>query len=268
MLAELDALTKGTTEMDKQVADATKQRKEEDAEYKESMASDGAAKELIEMAKNRLAKFYAPSTAKASFVQSAFEEQPATPSAAPATDVTAAFDDYESSAEDEQNLGFLQMRSKKMQRARRHVAAPPPPPSTANAYKKSGDAGGGVIQMLNVMANDLTKGIVENEANEKEAQREYEQFIQDSAAKRAGDAKSIADKEGTKVELEANTLKMEQSRKGKMQESMAKMEAIQGLHQECDWLVKNYAVRKQARNSEIENLNNAKAVLSGADYSF
>jgi hypothetical protein len=70
------------------------------------------------------------------------------------------------------------------------------------------------------------------------------------------------------VELEANTLKMEQDRKGKMTESMAKMEALQGLHQECDWLVQNFDVRKKARTSEVENLNNAKAVLSGADFSF
>merc|ERR1719199_2208787 len=124
------------------------------------------------------------------------------------------------------------------------------------------------MQMLDVLINDLTKSMAEAETNEKESQREYEQFVVDSGNKRAGDAKSISDKEGTKVELEANTLKMEQDRKGKMGESMAKMEAMEGLHKECDWLVKNFDVRKQARSSEIENLNNAKAVLTGADYSF
>merc|ERR1719201_2824202 len=124
------------------------------------------------------------------------------------------------------------------------------------------------MAMLDLLVQDLTKEMTENEVNEKEAQKEYEQFIKDSADKRAGDSKSISDKEGTKVELEANTLKMEQGRKGKMQESMAKMEAIEGLHKECDWLLANYETRKKARASELENLTNAKAVLSGADYSF
>merc|ERR1719454_972710 len=44
---EIDALTAGIKAMDKQVADATAQRKAEHAEYEETMASDGAAKELL-----------------------------------------------------------------------------------------------------------------------------------------------------------------------------------------------------------------------------
>jgi len=39
------------------------------------------------------------------------------------------------------------------------------------------------------------------------------------------------------------------------------------LHAECDWLVKYFDIRKQARDEEIEALKNAKAVLSGADFS-
>jgi len=276
MVAEIEDLTKGIADLDKSVAEATKQRKDEHAEYEESMASDGAAKELLGMAKNRLAKFYSPKLAKAAPKRQLNEEEQIVvnmggtlaPTAAPGgiagTGVTAAFAQYESEAEDEQSLGFLQIRSK----SRSRKAAPPPPPAVSGAYKKSGEAGNGVMTMLDVMVRDLTKGMTENETNEKEAQREYEQFIADSATKRSGDAKAISDKEGTKVELEANTLKMEQDRKGKMTESMAKMEAIQGLHSECDWLVANFEVRKKARASEVENLMNAKAVLSGADYSF
>ena len=43
---------------------------------------------------------------------------------------------------------------------------------------------------------------------------------------------------------------------------------IMELHQECDFLLKYYSIRKEAREGEVESLNNAKAVLSGADYSF
>jgi len=106
------------------------------------------------------------------------------------------------------------------------------------------------------------------DVEEKNAQQEYEQLTKDSAEKRALDSASISAKEGNKVELQANTLKMEEERKGKMSEAMGKGEALQALHSECDWLVKNFATRKEARTGEIENLANAKAVLSGADYSF
>merc|ERR1719168_12028 len=57
---EIAALEAGIKDLDKQVADATAQRKEEHAEFKDLMASDSAAKELLGMAKNRLNKFYNP----------------------------------------------------------------------------------------------------------------------------------------------------------------------------------------------------------------
>merc|ERR1719499_1547967 len=55
---EIAALEAGIQALDKAVAEATSQRKNENAEYKELMASDGAAQELLAFAKNRLNKFY------------------------------------------------------------------------------------------------------------------------------------------------------------------------------------------------------------------
>ena len=39
------------------------------------------------------------------------------------------------------------------------------------------------------------------------------------------------------------------------------------LHAECDWLIKYIDVREEARDGEIGPMNNAKAVLSMADFS-
>merc|ERR1719203_2385725 len=57
---ELAALAQGIKDLDKSVAEATEQRKEENVEFKELMASDAAAKEILGFAKNRLNKFYNP----------------------------------------------------------------------------------------------------------------------------------------------------------------------------------------------------------------
>merc|ERR1719502_2361992 len=54
---EIKALEEGIVALDKSVAEATEQRKEENAEYTELMANDAAAKELLGFAKNRLNKF-------------------------------------------------------------------------------------------------------------------------------------------------------------------------------------------------------------------
>merc|ERR1719345_434966 len=62
---ELAGLEDGIKALDKSVAEATEQRKEENEEYSELMASNGAAKEILGFAKNRLNKFYNPKLYKA-----------------------------------------------------------------------------------------------------------------------------------------------------------------------------------------------------------
>merc|ERR1719284_1310393 len=62
---EIAALTESIAELDKTVAKATEQRKEEHAEYTETVQLTQTAIELIAKAKNRLQKFYNPTLYKA-----------------------------------------------------------------------------------------------------------------------------------------------------------------------------------------------------------
>merc|ERR1740129_339550 len=102
---------------------------------------------------------------------------------------------------------------------------------------------------------------------EKDAQAEYEAFMQEAAAKRAADAKSVEQKNGEKAELEAALIQLEQEHKDTVKEAYMKEMLIKDLHLECDWLLSNFEVRKDARAGEVDALKKAKAVLSGADYS-
>merc|ERR1712085_162044 len=76
---ELKALKAGIVAVDKQIVEATEQRKEEEAAHKELMQSNTAAKELILFAKNRLNKFYNTKLA------TAFVQDKAAPPPPPAT---------------------------------------------------------------------------------------------------------------------------------------------------------------------------------------
>merc|ERR1719364_320741 len=145
--------------------------------------------------------------------------------------------------------------------------APPPPPETFGAYAKKGGESGGVINMMDMMIADLDKEIQEIEVDEKNAQEEYEQFMADSAKKRATDSKAIEDKESAKADLEARLLKDEESKTATMKEAMATHEFLADVHSDCDWLLNNFDARKQARAGELDALTKAKAVLSGADFS-
>merc|ERR1719162_1612193 len=87
--SELKSLAAGIKALDKSVAEATEQRKEEHDEHTELMASNNGAKEILKFAQNRLNKFYNPKLYKAppkrelEFQQSASSAAPAAPPAAP-----------------------------------------------------------------------------------------------------------------------------------------------------------------------------------------
>jgi len=247
---EIAALEAGVKALDAEVADATETRKEEHAEFVESLAANNAAVELLGIAKNRLQKFYNPKLYKPAPKRELSAEDrisvnfggTAPPTAPPGgiagTGVTALAQ-----------------------------ADPGPAPETWGRYEKTGQEANGVITMVDMLVADLDKEIQTMEVDEKNAQEEYEELMRASAEKRASDVKSIADKEGAKADLEANLQKLGEESKSTKGEAMAKGKTLMDLHSECDWLLQNFETRKEARAGEVESLKRAKAVLSGADYS-
>jgi hypothetical protein len=264
LASEIEALEDGIKALDKSVAEATDTRKTEHETYVETMAADNAAKELIGVAKNRLAKFYTPKLYKAAPKRELTAEERVSvnmggtmaPTAPPGGIAGTGVSFLQ-----EQPATLVQVASHKVQ------VAPAPPPETWDAYAKKGGEHTGVTTMLDMLVADLDKEIQEMTVDEKDAQAEYETFIADSAAKRAADSKSIAEKESTKADLGAEVVKLTGENKATLMALMDKHEYIKDLHLDCDWLLANFEARKAARTGEVESLKNAKAVLSGADYS-
>jgi len=147
----------------------------------------------------------------------------------------------------------------------RGKADPGPPPEAPGAHKKQD--GNGVIAMIDTLVKELDTEMTEAEVNEKNAQEEYEEMMADSSAKRAADTKSVADKSAVKADTESLIVAKSETLKSTQKELMATHEYIGQLHGECDWILKFFDVRAEARNGEIDALKKAKAVLSGADFS-
>merc|ERR1719197_354870 len=139
-------------------------------------------------------------------------------------------------------------------------------PETVDAYTKKDSSG--PTALIDKLKTDLEKDMQANEHDEQDSQKEYERFMSDSVAKRTADSKSITEKEGQKAELEADLMAARDIKKTKATELMATQEYIHQLHGSCDFLVQNYDLRKKARADEVDALKRAKAVLSGADFSF
>jgi chromosome segregation ATPase len=239
---EIAALTAGIKALDKSVADATTQRKAENTEYKELVASDSAAKELLGFAKNRLNKFYNPKLYRP-----------------PAK--------KELSAEDRivENMGSAAVLVQIKAHSQKEFIAPPP--AVADAYKSKSEESGGVIAMIDLLVQDLDKELTTAETEEKDAQADYEGFLKDSQEKRTEDSQGLTDREAALGGLEGDLLAAKDSKKSTAKELSATNKYISSLHAECDWLLQYFGVRKEARTSEIDALGKAKAVLSGADYS-
>merc|ERR1719408_1147915 len=151
--------------------------------------------------------------------------------------------------------------------SRRSDVAPPPPPEAVKAYAKKGEESTGVIGMIDILIGDLAKEMTESTTAEKEAQKDYETMMADSAAKRTEDSAILGEKIATKADTEAALAKHEAAHKAATKEMMATLEYEASLHAECDWLLKYFDMRKEARSGEIDSLKRAKDVLKGADYS-
>merc|ERR1719160_954270 len=118
-----------------------------------------------------------------------------------------------------------------------------------------------------MLIKDLDKEMQTSEVEEKNSQKEYEKMMSDSAEKRAEDSKLVTEKTGMKAQLETELQASKDGKAAATKELMATLEYMSSLHSECDWLLKNFDVRKSARASEVDALGKAKAVLSGADFS-
>merc|ERR1719474_2025089 len=222
---EIKALEKGIKELDESVVEATEQRKEENQEFKQLMAADTKAKEILKFAKKRLNKFYNPTLALAQGSKASFAEVG-----------VHAFD----------------------------KAPPGPPPDTWDAYAKKSDESTNVVAMIDVLIADLDKEMTEAKAEEKNGQEDYETMMSESAAKRTEDSKALGNKMSAKADAEKSLSEQSDVKKDTVKELWATLKYIDSLHQECDWLMRFFDVRKTARTGEIDALIKAKEVLSGA----
>jgi hypothetical protein len=241
----------GIKALNKAVAEATKQRKAENDAFVEELASNGAAIQILNIAKDRLAAFYNPELAKA-------QPQPSADASSLQQVATAA---PQAPSLAQEAFSFLQ--------ASQGVAKAAPPPAPAGFSKPDAKQdSSGIITLLNTLIQDTEKTVTEMKVEEKDTQFEYEQLMAESSAKHAAEAKAISAKESAKAEKEAELQKLGSELKATNAEAEANSEYLQGLHKECDWLLKNFKVRQDARASEIDSLKQSKAVLKGADVSF
>merc|ERR1719359_2705983 len=135
----------------------------------------------------------------------------------------------------------------------------------AKFKKYDQNAGGGkVVKMLEEVLADTKKTEDQAVASEQDSQTAYENMMKDSNKMITKTSQAIADMSGSKASAKEE-LSMA---KTDFKQTMTELEGLdatnQDLHKSCDYVLKNFETRQAARAAEMDALNEAKSILSGA----
>jgi len=140
------------------------------------------------------------------------------------------------------------------------------PPVPQMEYSKSKGATG-VMSMIEKLIYDTKEITAESKKSESEAQAAYEALVADTNDSIADLTKEITSKTQSKAKAKKD-LAMTQ---GDLADTDTEIENLgkynADLHGECDYVLKNFNIRQTARAEEIEALQQAKQILSGASLS-
>jgi len=99
--------------------------------------------------------------------------------------------------------------------------------------------------------------------DEEQAQKAHEKFTEESNASMQEKKRSIVNKEEDRSKAEIDRTQAETD----LQNAQATLDTLASdlgaLHGSCDFVLKNFEARQQARDEEVEALRQAKAILSG-----
>jgi len=130
-------------------------------------------------------------------------------------------------------------------------------------YKKSA-GGSGVMSMIEKLIYDAKELEAESKKSESEAQTAYETMVADTNAAVAELQAAVVTKTETKAKEDKELVETQEALENTVTdlEDLDKYKA--GLHEDCDYLLKNFQIRQESRQAEIEAMQQAKQILSGA----
>merc|ERR1719263_1315374 len=138
------------------------------------------------------------------------------------------------------------------------------PPVKFNKYKSNAGSSG-VMGLLEQIIEDSKALEKEAVAGETEAQASYESFVKESNAVIAELTTAVTSKSKS---ISASEVELEQAKAdlNSTDEEIASLEQFRAdLHQQCDFVMKNFNIRQAARLQESEAIQKAKAIFSGAE---
>jgi len=145
-------------------------------------------------------------------------------------------------------------------------APPPPPPTWTAEYKGKKGESNGIIAILGLIKSDIEADVAAATTAENKAQTAYDTEKGDLEGERTSLGTQISTLEGEKSGHETDITNDRGSRTSKKGELEIVLKKIKDAEPFCDWILINWQAREANRQAEIDGLEQAKAVLNGADF--
>lgn len=138
------------------------------------------------------------------------------------------------------------------------------PPVQFTGKRKVNAGSSVVVALLEATIEDAEKVEKEATTDEFESQADYEQFVKDSTAVISELSKGITKNKEDLAEANTDKTNAKDDLKDTAEELKNTKQMLADLHMDCDWSLKNFDIRQEARLKEIEAIQKAKGILSGA----
>jgi hypothetical protein len=146
-----------------------------------------------------------------------------------------------------------------------HAGVAPPPPKPA-AYKKQENSGG-VMQLLAKIIADAESTESEIKIGEEKSQSEYAAFVSATTESIEADRQAISSNEENTAAAEGEKSETQEAQLANEAELKKLNELLHGTHMDCDFVLQYFDLRQKSRAEEMDAIEEAKAILSGADFS-
>jgi len=226
---EIKVLTEAVAENKRQIKRASEDREAANAVFQQTIADQRATVAILSKVLARLQKVYEPDAAAAKTAPKA----------------------------------FLQQRQPQVKLGSRTADAAPDGFGQKGGQKQEA---GGVLGLIRMCISDAERLQKETIDAEQTAQTDYSKLVKDSSAEIAADNTSINDKTAERAQAEVDASEAQAGLEA-ANAAMADLEKYAtGVHASCDFVLDNFDIRQKARAEEIDALEDAKAILSGADF--
>jgi len=257
-----------------QIVDLTNQRKNENSMYKIAKIDDVNAVKLVESAINLIKGW---KTAK-KFIQLGDSAVPkvAAPTApegilpAPAAKVSVA-----TQAPHRMAATAIKVHTAKGSSAKQAPqfqveagAAPIPPPATwgAGAEYKGASEQGGIIGILGLVKDDMEMDLKSNDGDETQAVKDFNKEKTDLEGEIKASDTAIDAYTKDKAAKSKTVAEKTKERTTKAGELDGQVKLYKATKPGCDFLLVNFKLRVSARQTEVDGLKKAKAILKGAKF--